>query len=176
MWLNEWWWLNTCEAQIHCSDLPSTLDGQQSSINHPNQQKSKHTTTLYCCFVGCGVGWYWTAGQTCHSSCIQSETPAIVLPNVWRALETFALFPDVFALIAPMLSSNKHCRNLNFICPLCQSHSIALQDGRTWPSRPGCLAVHCSGPVLWSLISLVIHWWLVVWSQCSNTWAPHEKT
>ena len=26
----------------HCSDLSSTLDGQQSRINHPNQQKKSH--------------------------------------------------------------------------------------------------------------------------------------
>ena len=32
--------------------------------------------------------------QTCHSSSIQSETPAIALPNAWQALETFALFSE----------------------------------------------------------------------------------
>ena len=39
----------------------------------------------------CGI---WE--QTCHSSRIQSETPAIALPNAWHALETFALFSEYF--------------------------------------------------------------------------------
>ena len=39
---------------------------------------------------------YDASGQTCHSLHIQSETPAIALPNAWHAFETFALFPEYF--------------------------------------------------------------------------------
>ena len=42
--------------------------------------------------------------QTCDSSHIQSETPAIALPNVWQALEIFALFSEYFC---------SYCTNFN---------------------------------------------------------------
>ena len=46
-------------------------------------------------------------------------------------------FQNIFALIAPtsyMLSLGKNCPNLNFHCPICQSHSMALLPG--WQACP----------------------------------------
>ena len=47
-------------------------------------------------------------------------------------LRLLPYFQNIFALIAPtlyMLSLSKNCPNLNFHCPICQSHAIALLPG-----------------------------------------------
>ena len=56
------------------------------------------------------------------------------LPSVMRdtRLRLLPYFQDISALIAPtlyMLSLSKNCPNLNFHCPICHSHSIALLPG-----------------------------------------------
>ena len=54
-------------TQVHCSDLPSTLDGQQSRINHPQPTKQQRVLLL---FLGC---WHWTAGHLGYLACHCSE-------------------------------------------------------------------------------------------------------
>ena len=52
-------------------------------------------------------------------------------------LRLLPYFQNMFALIAPtsyMLSLGKNCPNLNFHCPICQSHSMALLPG--WQACP----------------------------------------
>ena len=70
--------------------------------------------------------------QTCNSSRIQSETPAIALPNAWHMLETFALFSQHFCPYCTKfiyVIMSKNCPYLNLHCPICQSHSIAILLG-----------------------------------------------
>ena len=72
------------------------------------------------------------AEQTCHSARIQSETPAIALPMRDTHLRILPYFQNIFAFSEPtlkMLSLSKNSPNLNFHCPVCQSHAVALLPG-----------------------------------------------
>ena len=65
----------------------------------------------------------------CHSSRIESETPAIALPNAWHALEIFSKHFCPYCTNFIMLSLSKNFPNLDFLCCFCQAHSIALFSG-----------------------------------------------
>ena len=58
----------------------------------------------------------------------------VQLPSPMRdtRLRLLPYFQNIFALIAPALytlSLSKDCPHLNFHCPICQSHAIALHQG-----------------------------------------------
>ena len=92
----------------------------------------------------------WTQGK--GESCLDVKVSTLVLdrpaiPHAFRVrlqqlpslmrdtrLRLLPYFQDIFTLITPylyigMLSLTKNCPNLNFHCPICQSHSIALLPG-----------------------------------------------
>ena len=50
--------------------------------------------------------------QTRHFSRIQSQTKATALPNVWRALETFAPF---LIMVYPSAPTLHHCAEIALI-------------------------------------------------------------
>ena len=88
------------------------------------------------------------------------------LPSPMRdtRLRLLPYFQNIFALIAPtlyMLSLSKNCPNLNFHCPICQSHATALLPG--WQVCDAklrvVLFVHCGSlmiQTLWTPIQLPI--------------------
>ena len=60
------------------------------------------------------------------------RVPQLTSPMRDMRLRLLPYFQNIFALIAPtlyMLSLSKNCPNLNFHCPIFQSHAIALLPG-----------------------------------------------
>ena len=115
--------------------------------------------------------------QTRHFSRFQSGRLQHLLPSLMCKTRLLPCFQNAFVLIAPtlhMLSLSKNCLpNLNFLCPICQSHSyridLSRQNIQTMQELSKIVpkSLRPMPNICWSIISLQTAVGLVLLIYCS---------